>query len=191
LAQPVLLVKIPKVKGDFRRLGVPTVSDRVAQMVIQNRIEPILEKVFHEDSFAYRPNKSAISAVTLCRSRCFKHEWLIEIDIKRFFDNINHDILIKMLEKYTSESFTLLYSKRFLMSSGITTEGIEIARDLGATQGGACSPILANLYLHEAYDEWMQQKYSEIKFERFADDIVYIVAQRNRHILLKIKLRKD
>lgn len=172
MAKPVLLAKIPKAKGGFRILGIPTVGDRVAQTVVKNRLEAILEDVFHEDSYAYRPNKSAIDAVTVTRGRCFKHEWLLEIDIKGFFDNLDHDILMSMLEKHTDDKFILLYSERFLKALGIDDYGIETIRTQGTPQGGSVSCVLANLYLHESFDSWMLDKFPEVKFARYADDIV-------------------
>jgi RNA-directed DNA polymerase len=184
MATPVLLVKIPKAKGGFRQLGIPTVSSRIAQTVIKNRLEPILEEKFHEDSFAYRPNKSAIAAVKVCRERCFRHEWLLEIDIKGFFDNLNHDILMNMLENHTDDKLTLLYSRRFLECSGIDNQGIEVMREKGATQGGVVSPILSNLYLHEAFDKWMLDKFPGIRFERYADDIVvHCVSEKQAYFM--------
>ena len=185
MAAPVLLVNIRKAKGGIRQLGIPTVSSRIAQTVIKNRLEPTLEAKFHDDSFAYRPNKSAIAAVKVCRERCFSHEWLLEIDIKGFFDNLNHDILMNMLKDYTDDKFILLYSKRFLQCSGIDNQGIEISREKGTPQGGVISPILSNLYLHEAFDKWMLDKFPRIKFERYADDIVVHCDSEEEAYLMK------
>lgn len=189
-AQPVLLVEIPKAKGGMRQLGIPTVTDRIAQTVVKNRLEPILEAIFHVDSYAYRQNKSAIDAVTVCRQRCFEHQWLIEIDIKGFFDAIDHELMFEMVKKYSSDRTTLLYAKKFLQAKGIDEEGKEVARMQGTPQGGVVSPLLANLYLHEAFDSWMAKDYSHIKFERYADDIVIHCVSENQAIFIKDKVER-
>ncbi len=173
MAKAVLLVDIPKAKGGTRQLGIPTTCDRVAQTVVKNRLETIVEKEFHEDSYAYRPSRSPIDAVTVCRKRCFNHEWLLEIDIKGFFDNIDHDIMMHILQTYTDNKVILLYVKRFLKAKAIKGSGEEeIAREVGTPQGGVVSPVLANLFLHEAFDKYMALEYPMVKFERYADDIV-------------------
>lgn len=171
-AQPVLLVEIPKAKGGFRQLGIPTVTDRVAQMVIKNRLEPILEAKFHKDSYAYRPNKSALDAVGKCRERCFKYEWAVEVDIKAFFDTIDHAKMLEILGQYTTDKTVILYAKKFLQAQGRTESGEAKERKSGTPQGGVISPILANLYLHEVFDLWMEKNFPEMEFERYADDII-------------------
>lgn len=181
---PVLIVEIPKANGGVRQLGIPTVSDRIAQMVIKNRLEPILDPLFHADSYAYRPGRSAIDAVTLCRERCFKHEWVLEIDIKGFFDNLDHDMLMDMVRKYTDDITVLLYVKKWLKASARTESGEEIVREMGTPQGGVVSPILANLYLHEVFDSWMTEAFPTIRFERYADDIVvHCVSEKQAHFM--------
>jgi RNA-directed DNA polymerase len=178
-AQPVKIIAIPKAKGGVRHLGIPTVIDRVAQGVIKNRLGKVLEPHFHEDSYAYRPGKSAIDAVMKARERCFGYEWVVEIDIKGFFDNLDHEILLEMLGRYTQDKLVLLYAKKFLKARGVDEEGDEVDRSKGTPQGGVISPLLANLYLHEAFDKWMEQKHSSIQFERYADDIViHCVSQK-------------
>ncbi|WP_341757463.1 group II intron reverse transcriptase/maturase [Candidatus Tisiphia endosymbiont of Ditula angustiorana] len=190
MAKSVLLVNIPKAKGGYRQLGIPTVCDRIAQVVVKNRLESILEDKFCQNSYAYRPGKSAIDAVTVCRERCFVHEWLVEIDIKGFFDNIDHDILLDMLLKHTDDKVIVLYAKRFLKATGIESgRNIEIAREKGTPQGGVVSPILANLYLHEAFDNWMQEIHSNIKYERYADDIVVHCCSEKQAYFIKEKVQ--
>ena len=185
IPKPVLYVDIPKAKGGVRRLGVPTVSDRIAQTVIKNRLEPIMEKHFHEDSYAYRPNKSALDAVTMCRARCFKHKWLVEVDIKQFFDDLDHDITMQILQKYTDDLSVLLYARKFLKAPGITQEGETVARERGTPQGGVISPLLANMFLHEVFDKWMQESHHIKPFERYADDIVVHCVSEKQAIFMK------
>lgn len=190
IPKPVLQVAIPKAKGGVRILGIPTVSDRIAQMVIKQRLEPLLEEHFHADSYAYRPNKSAIDAVTACRERCFDYEWLLELDIQKFFDELDHDILMQMVERYTKDSTILLYVKKFLKAPRANTEGEEMVTTIGTPQGGVISPLLANLFLHEAFDQWMAQEFSELPFQRYADDIVAHCASEKQARFLKHCIEK-
>lgn len=189
-AQPVLMIDIPKAKGGVRHLGIPTVTDRIAQMVIKNRLEPILEDMFHEDSYAYRPCKSAIDAVTVCRERCFKHEWLVEVDIKGFFDTLDHEKLMQMVESVTTDQTVLLYVRKFLKARGRMSSGEEIERTEGTPQGGVVSPILSNLYLHEAFDQWMEKNQPTLKFERYADDIVIHCVSEKQAMFIRDKVRQ-
>jgi RNA-directed DNA polymerase len=164
-------VSIPKANGGERKLGIPTVGDRVAQMVAKLYLEPELEPVFHTDSYGYRPGKSAIAAVTKTKQRCWQFNWVIDLDIKGFFDNIDHERLMMALEKHCKLGWIKLYVKRWLKAGVQTTQGIQ-QREKGTPQGGVISPILANLFLHYAFDKWMTIKHPHNPFERYADDII-------------------
>lgn len=165
-------VEIPKGDGKTRPLGIPTVTDRIAQMVVKEKLEQILDKIFHENSYGYRPNKSAIEAVGVARERCWEYDWVIDLDIKGYFDNINHELLMKAVEKHTDEKWILLYIKRMIKSPIAMPDGEEVTPEKGTPQGGVVSPLLANLFLHYAFDKWVEKNELPIKFERYADDIV-------------------
>ena len=164
-------VDIPKGKGKTRPLGIPTVQDRIAQAIVKNRLEPELEKYFHENSYGYRPNKSAIEAVGVARKRCYKYDWVVDIDIKGYFNNIDHELLVKALVKHTQSKWILLYIKRWLKAP-VQKNGRLIETLKGTPQGAVISPLLANLFLHYVFDVWMDRKHPYLPFERFADDIV-------------------
>ena len=169
---PVRLCEIPKPKGGTRILGIPTVADRVAQMVAKMHIEPQVEPVFHPDSYGYRPNKSAHEAIGVTRQRCWKYNWVIDLDIKAFFDTINHELMLRAIRKHTTEKWVLLYIERWLKAPGQDKEGHTVARDQGTPQGGVISPLLANIFLHHAFDRWMREEFANLSFERYADDII-------------------
>lgn len=168
----VLQVEIPKKNGTMRQLGIPTISDRVAQTVIKNQIEERLEKIFHPSSYGYRPKRSAHQALEQVRNNCWKHDWVIDLDIKNFFDEIDHGKLLKALNKHVEEKWIVGYIKRWLNAPLQTREGEVIARKKGTPQGGVISPLLANLYLHYTLDVWLKTIDSSIKFVRYADDII-------------------
>ena len=169
---PVRLVGIAKKSGGRRELGVPTVSDRIAQMVAKMYLEPEIDPYFHPDSYGYRPGKSAIEAVGVARKRCWRYNWVIDLDIKGFFDNLDHELLMRAVRKHTDNKWLLLYIERWLKAPVQVAEGTLVSRQKGSPQGSVISPLLANLFLHYAFDEWMRRNFEHIPFERYADDIV-------------------
>lgn len=183
---PVRLCEIPKDDGRKRTLGIPTVADRIAQMVAKMHLEPGVEPIFHADSYGYRPGKSAIGAVGKARQRCWEFDWVVDLDIKGFFDTIDHRLMMKAVQKHTHEKWVLLYVERWLKAPAQDAKGERIERRQGTPQGGVISPLLANLFLHYAFDRWMQRHYPMVKFERYADDIiVHCRTQRQSRCVLE------
>lgn len=167
---PVKIVEIPKSDGKMRTLGIPTVSDRIAQMVVKLHLEPVIDPLFHQDSYGYRPGKSAIDAVGMARQRCWKYDYVIDLDIKGFFDNLDHDLVMKAVSKHTDSKWIVLYIERWLKAPAQDSDGTLTKREKGTPQGGVISPLIANLFLHYAFDEWMKRNYPQNPFERYADD---------------------
>lgn len=166
----VKAVAIPKKDGGARILGIPSISDRIAQTVVKLLLEPQLEPCFHPDSYGYRPGKSAIQAIGVTRHRCWQYGWLLEFDIKGAFDNINHSLLLKALRKHTDSDWILLYIQRWL-EAPLQIDGGEIQqRSRGTPQGGVISPLLMNLFMHYVFDKWMAIHYPKVPFARYADD---------------------
>lgn len=188
---PVRGVEIKKPDGGKRQLGLPTVSDRVAQTVVKSYLEPIVEPVFHEDSYGCRPRKSALEAVGTARKRCWQQNWCIDLDIKGFFDHLDHNLLMKALRSHTQEKWIHLYVERWLKAALQTEEGKRLERTSGTPQGGVVSPLLANLFMHYAFDAWMKRHFPNVKFERYVDDIVAHCSTQQQavRVLNAIKVR--
>ncbi len=172
LPPPVRLKEIAKKDGGVRPLGIPTVADRIGQTVVKELLEPVLEPLFHEDSYGYRPGKSAVDAVAKARVRCWKQAWVIDLDIKGFFDNIPHDLLMKAVRRHCDCKWMILYIERWLVAPLQLEDGTIIARTKGVPQGSVIGPILANLYLHYCMDIWLARKHPHCPFERYADDAI-------------------
>ena len=167
---PVMAVPIPKKSGGFRTLGIPTVADRIAQQVVRSIFEPEVEPYFLPDSYGYRPNKSALDAIGITRERCWRYDWVLEYDIKGLFDNIPHELLMKAVHKHTECKWVVLYIERWLKAPMQVSKDELVARDRGTPQGGVISPVLSNLFLHYAFDLWMQKHHSDKPWCRYADD---------------------
>lgn len=171
---PVRMVEIPKKgkKSGTRVLGVPTVGDRVAQTVAVAYLEPLVEPGFHPDSYGYRPGRSPLDAVAACRERCFQYAWAIDLDIQGFFDNLDHGLILKAVSAHTVDKWVLLYIERWLKAPLRMPDGTLAARDRGSPQGASISPLIANLFMHYAFDAWMAREFPHVPFERFVDDVI-------------------
>jgi RNA-directed DNA polymerase len=186
---PVRAVPIPKKSGGERILGVPTVADRVAQMVVKRAIEPTLESIFLADSYGYRPNKSALDAVGVTRKRCWKYDWVLEFDIRGLFDTINHEFLLRAVRKHVTCKWALLYIERWLKAPMVREDGASIERHCGTPQGGVVSPILSNLFLHYAFDLWMTRTHPDLPWCRYADDGLVHCRSEQEAEALKVELQ--
>ena len=167
---PVRAVPIPKKNGGQRILGVPTVADRVAQMVVKQIVERTLEPIFLPDSYGYRPNKSALDAIGVTRERCWKYDWVLEFDIRGLFDNIDHTLLLRAVRKHVKCEWALLYIERWLTAPMQLEDGTRVERTRGTPQGGVVSPVLANLFMHYVFDVWMTRGHPDLPWCRYADD---------------------
>ena len=171
-----------------RPLGIPTVADRIAQMVVKRCLEPNLDRLFHPDSYGYRPGKSAIEAVGQARQRCWDYDWVLDLDIRGFFDNIDHALLMRAVRKHADEKWVVLYIERWLTAPVQMPDGKLVPREKGTPQGGVISPLLANLFLHYAFDCWMARYCPTIPFERYADDAVCHCKSEAQALWLRRKL---
>jgi RNA-directed DNA polymerase len=177
---PVRAVEIPKRDGSLRVLGVPTVADRIAQTVARLYLEPSVEPVFHEDSYGYRPGRSAHDAIGVCRERCWRNDWVLDLDIRKFFDSVSWQLTLKAVAHHTDLRWILLYVERWLKAPLQRQDGSLVDRDRGTPQGSAISPLLANMFLHYAFDAWMARTFPAVQFERYCDDII-VHARSERH----------
>lgn len=191
---PVRAVEIPKPHGGgTRMLGVPCVSDRVAQTVVARRLEQRVEAIFHPDSYGYRPGRAPTDAVEVCKQRCWKRDWVIDLDIQKFFDTVRWDLVVRAVEANTDLPWVVLYVKRWLEAPVQQADGTLLMRDRGTPQGSSISPVLANLFLHYAFDSWMAREFPGVQFERYSDDaVVHCVTQRQaRTVLAAIAARME
>jgi RNA-directed DNA polymerase len=190
---PVRAVEIPKASGGTRMLGVPSVGDRVAQTVAAMALEPRTEAIFHDDSYGYRPRKGALDAVTACRQRCWEKSWVIDLDIRKFFDSVPWDLVVKAVQANVTheQRWITLYVRRWLAAPIVMPGGRTQARDKGTPQGSAVSPVLANLFMHYAFDKWLEREFPLVEFERYADDAVVHCAteQQARRVLAALEER--
>jgi RNA-directed DNA polymerase len=187
----VRTVLIPKKQGGIRPLGIPTVGDRIAQGVVKDYLETIVEPLFHNNSFGYRPGRSAHDALAQCQQNCIKYSWVVDLDIRGFFDNISHEWMMKMVSHHVQDKWVLLYTERWLKAGVEQADGSIAARVKGSPQGGVLSPLLANLYLHHAFDQWMSKHFPINPFERYADDIIVHcdTLDEAKHLLASIRQR--
>ena len=187
---PVRLVEIPKGKGK-RALGIPTVSDRVAQTVAKMYLEPFVEPKFHEDSYGSRPGKSALDAVATARKRCWRKNWVVDLDIKGFFDNLDWNLVMRAVRFHTDEKWLHLYIERWLRAPVEMEDGSRVERTKGSPQGSVISPLLANLFMHHAFDDWMDRNHPNIQFERYVDDVViHCVSEKQAKFILRAVRRR-
>ena len=187
---PVMAVEIPKKSGGTRRLGIPTITDRVAQMVARMYVEKAVEPMFCEDSYGYRPNKSALDAIEMTRKRCWKYDYVIELDVKGLFDNIDHELLMKVVHRHVKEPWICMYIERWLKTPFVLRNGEIIERKAGTPQGGVISPVLANMFLHYVFDMWMKRNFPQAPFERYADDGVVHCKTKEEAVFIKECLTK-
>ncbi|WP_353283644.1 group II intron reverse transcriptase/maturase [Wolbachia endosymbiont (group A) of Pogonocherus hispidulus] len=171
--EPVKAVAVPKDTGGGQRiLGVPSVFDRIGQTAASMYLEPLVEPKFHEDSYGYRPNKSALDAVDTARKRCWRYDWTIDLDISGFFDNLDHQLALQAIKKHTDCKWIILYVERWMKAPIQLADGSKVVREKGVPQGGSVSPIISNIFMHHAFDMWMRQNYPTIPFERYVDDAI-------------------
>src|SRR6266567_4030801 len=182
---PVKAVEIPKASGGVRILGVPTVADRIAQTVVAMFLERLVEPIFHPDSYGYRPRRSALDAVARCRERCWRNDWVIDLDVRAFFDSVDHSLMLKAVQRHTDAKWVLLYVTRWLSAPLQRADGSLVARDRGTPQGSAISPLLANVFLHYAFDMWLAREHPGVAFERYCDDAVIHCTSQEQAVMVR------
>ena len=187
---PVLRVEIPKHDGGVRALGIPTVEDRVAQAVVKQHLEAIVEPHFHPDSYGYRPGRSAHQAVERARERCWRFKWVLDLDVQAFFDNLDHALVMRAVKRFTDCRWVLLYVERWLRADVVLPDGQRERRERGTPQGGVVSPVLANIFLHLAFDRWMHEHYPEVPFERYADDVIVHCSSEKQARWMLVQIEK-
>ncbi|RZK34715.1 MAG: group II intron reverse transcriptase/maturase, partial [Hymenobacter sp.] len=170
--EPVKAVAIPKDTGGQRILCVPSVFDRIGQTAAAMYLEPLVEPKFHEDSYGYRPNKSALDAVDTARKRCWRYDWTIDLDISGFFDNLDHGLALQAIKKHTDCKWVILYVEGWMKAPIQQADGSKVVRDKGVPQGGSVSPIISNIFMHHVFDIWMKKNYPTVPFERYVDDAI-------------------
>jgi group II intron reverse transcriptase/maturase len=188
--QAVREVTIKKKSGGVRKLGIPTLLDRIAQEVVKTHLERIVEPQFHHNSFGYRPKRNCHQAVCQATQNAFRHCWVIDLDIKSFFDTIDHELLMKGVRHYCQDKWVLMYVQRWLTAGIVQQDGCFVDRITGTPQGGVISPLLANIFLHVTFDKWMEQHHGEKPFERYADDIVVHCKSERQAIYLLNQIKQ-
>ncbi len=189
---PVRSAEIPKNdgKGGVRTLGVPTVSDRIAQMVVKLYLEPEVEPLFHQDSYGYRPHRSALDAVSTARQRCWQYNWVVDLDVSRFFDTLDHKLVMELVALHTNCKWILLYIERWLKAPLQLVDGTLQERNCGSPQGSVISPLISNIFMHHAFDKWMQTEFCAIPFERYADDAIAHCKTEKQAVFIKEAIAK-
>jgi RNA-directed DNA polymerase len=187
---PVRAVEIPK-KGGTRVLGIPNVVDRVAQTAAAMALEPSVEPMFHEDSYGYRPGRAPVDAVTVCRQRCFRNDWVVDLDIRAFFDSVPWELMLRAVARHSDQKWVVMYVERWLKAPMQKSDGTLVQRVKGTPQGSPISPVLANLFLHYGLDTWMVREFPTVPFERFADDaVIHCVSERHARVVREAVARR-
>ena len=177
---PVLRVEIPKAGGGIRELGIPTISDRIAQAAVKRYLEPLVEPQFHDDSYGYRPRRSALDAVAKARERCWRADWVLDLDISKFFDSLDHQLVMRAVQRFTSCRWVLLYIERWLQADVRLPDGTLQPRGKGTPQGGVISPLLANIFLHLAFDQWMKSEMPKVPSSATQTTLSFIADRASR-----------
>ncbi|WP_395460289.1 group II intron reverse transcriptase/maturase [Wolbachia endosymbiont (group B) of Myelois circumvoluta] len=188
--EPVKAVVIPKATGGERILGIPSVTDRIAQTAATMYLEPLVDQKFHEDSYGYRPNKSALDAVSTTCKRCWKNDWTVDLDISGFFDNLDHELALEAIKKHTDCKWVILYVERWMKVPIQQADGSKVVRDKGVPQGGSISPIISNIFMHHVFDMWMRQNYPTMPFERYVDDAIVHCKTQKQAEFIKVMIEK-